>query len=73
MCHYLKNFYNLFLLYLYFLTSLKTVSCDNIDEKFPIIFTHKKSDSVAKLQVIEQNFGSYFGYSLSVSQENNKN
>jgi hypothetical protein len=73
MCHYLKNFYNLFLLYLCFLTSLKTVSCDNIDEEFPIIFTHKKSDSAAKLLESEQNFGSYFGYSLSVSQENNKN
>jgi hypothetical protein len=73
MCHYLKNFYNLLFLYLYFLISLKTASCDNIDEEFLIIFTHKKSDSVAKQQVIEQNFGSYFGYSLSVSQENNKN
>jgi hypothetical protein len=69
MCHYFINLYNLF--FLCFSTSFKIVSCDNIDTEFPIIFTPNKSEFVPKL--IEQNFGSYFGYSMSVSQESDKN
>ncbi len=73
MCHYFINLYNLFLLYLYFSTSFKIVSCDNIDTEFPIIFTPNKSEFAPKLK--GQNFinTSYFGYSMSVSQEGDKN
>jgi hypothetical protein len=71
MCHYFINLYNLFLLYLYFSISFKIVSCDNIDTEFPIIFTPNKSEFAPKLN--EQNFSSYFGYSMGVSQEGDKN
>jgi hypothetical protein len=62
------NFYKYFL---YLLISLIRVSTDNIDLNFPIIFTHKESVSAAKLS--EQNFGSYFGLSVNVNQENEEN
>jgi len=64
---YIKLYY----FYLYLSILLITVLSDNIDLEFPVVFTYKKSDSNSKLN--QQSFGSYFGYSVSVNDDNGNN